>query len=86
MGYAGGCVGMFLAGYADVIAAGAQLSYGDYSKGQFGSTRGVSGGFDLILRFAHLPPSYFEPRRKFCRTTSFYCIFWLKGRFVREPV
>ena len=43
------------------------------------------GRLDLILRFPHLPPSLFEPIGKFCRTTSFYCIFWSSGRVVREP-
>jgi hypothetical protein len=41
MGYAGRCVYTYLAGYAEVVAAGAQLT-NKYSEGQFGSTMGIS--------------------------------------------
>ncbi len=44
MGYAGRCMQMFLAGYADLVAAGAQLTF-DSSEGQFTSTLGVSAVF-----------------------------------------
>jgi hypothetical protein len=45
MGYAGRCVGMFLAGYTDIIAAGADLTYYEYSEGDFGGTSGISAVF-----------------------------------------
>jgi len=41
MGYAGRCVVMRLAGYAEVVAAGAQLTY-EYSEGEYGATLGIS--------------------------------------------
>ena len=44
MGYAARCVGMFLAGYADSVAAGAQKAY-EYSEGEFTSTTGISAVF-----------------------------------------
>ena len=45
MGYAARCVGMWLAGYADiVVAAGAQLPY-EYSGGEFTHTVGISAVF-----------------------------------------
>ena len=44
IGYAGRCVEMFLSGYADLLATGAQSTY-DYSKGEFGRTAGLSAVF-----------------------------------------
>jgi hypothetical protein len=44
MGYAGRCVRMFLTGYADTIAAGAQSAH-VYAEGQFGSTLVISTVF-----------------------------------------
>ena len=44
IGYAGRCVHMFLAGYADLIASGGQLA-ADYSKEEFSSTSGISAVF-----------------------------------------
>jgi hypothetical protein len=44
MGYAARCVTMFLAGYAGMIAAGAQVTY-EYSEGQFGGVDGISAVF-----------------------------------------
>lgn len=66
MGYAARCVGMGLSGYAEALAAGAQLTY-DYSEGNFDRTMGISAVFveqlntfegqlhintdDLVLRY-----------------------------------
>lgn len=44
MGYAGRCVASFLVGYADLVAAGAQLTF-DHSDGQFTRTAGISAVF-----------------------------------------
>jgi hypothetical protein len=44
MGYTGRCVYTYLAGYAEVVAAGSQLT-NKYSEGQFGSTMGMSAVF-----------------------------------------
>ena len=44
IGYAGRCVVMYLAGYNDNLAAGAQLAF-DYSEGEFIATGGVSAVF-----------------------------------------
>lgn len=41
MGYAGRCVEMFLAGYADIVAAGGELTF-EYSEGEFTHTLGLS--------------------------------------------
>ena len=44
MGYAGRCVAIFLAGYAEAVASATQLSY-DYSEGQLFRTLGISAVF-----------------------------------------
>ncbi len=44
MGYAGRCVHMFLGGYAEMMASGAQVTY-EYEKGQYAFTYGISAVF-----------------------------------------
>ncbi len=44
IGYAARCVMMFLTGYADILASGAQPSY-DYLEGEFAFTSGISAVF-----------------------------------------
>jgi hypothetical protein len=53
MGYAGQCVEMFLTGYADMIAAGADLAY-DYLEGDFVQSQGISVVFGLCGAAKHL--------------------------------
>ena len=44
IGYAARCVGIFLTGYANFTAAGAQLAY-EYSEGEWTSTNSISAVF-----------------------------------------
>ena len=45
IGYAGRCVGMFLARYAELVAAGAQILSYDYSEEEFTYTESISAVF-----------------------------------------
>ena len=72
MGYAGRCVGMMLAGYADAIAAGAPVVY-DYPKGEFDLTLGISAVFVEQLNI-------FEGQYHLDTVTDFTVRYWDDGR------